>query len=176
VLASEWVAQDPERGHHTPIKTRDLDRQPDPDRCLVTAANRVGPTRILGRARLSRQRGTRSYATPRSTGTAGVAVSGYGHASAAPFGVELVPRDAGFLVPARSAGSRRRSRSLSRDRTRCPRCPASRCTTRCSHRQAVLARVPRQARPIARIRPEAWPGALHPRARCRPARQDGPDS
>jgi hypothetical protein len=28
-----------------------------------------------------------------------------------------------------------RSRPLSRDRTRCPRCPASRGTTRCSHRQ-----------------------------------------
>jgi hypothetical protein len=67
-------------------------------------------------------------------------------------------------------------RALSRDRTRCPRCPASRCTTRCRHRQAVVARVPRRARPAVRIRPQAWPGALHPRARCRPARQDAADS
>jgi FAD binding domain len=69
-----------------------------------------------------------------------------------------------------------RSRPFSRDRTRCPRCPASRCTTRCRHRQAVVARVPRRARPIVRIRPQVRPGALHPRARCRPARQDAPDS
>ena len=70
----------------------------------------------------------------------------------------------------------RRSRPLSRDRTRCPRCPASRGTTRCRHRQAVVARVPRRARPVVRIRPQVRPGALHPRARCRPARQDAADS
>ena len=64
------------------------------------------------------------------------------------------------------------SRPLSRDRTRCLRCPASPGTTRCRHRQAVVARVPRRARPVVRIRPQARPGALHPRARCRPARQD----
>ncbi len=69
-----------------------------------------------------------------------------------------------------------RSRPLSRDRTRCPRCPASRGTTRCRHRQAVVARVPRRARPVVRIRPQVRPGALHPRARCRPARQDAADS
>jgi len=69
-----------------------------------------------------------------------------------------------------------RSRPLSRDRTRCPRCPASRGTTRRSHRQAVVARVPRRARPVVRIRPQVQPGALHPRARCRPARQDAADS
>ena len=69
-----------------------------------------------------------------------------------------------------------RSRPLSRDRIRCPRCPASRCTTRCPHRQAVAARVPRRARPAVRTRPRAWPGALHPRARCRPARQDAAGS
>ena len=69
-----------------------------------------------------------------------------------------------------------RSRPLSRDRTRCPRCPASRGTTRRSHRQAVVARVPRRARPVVRIRPQVRPGALHPRARCRPARQDAADS
>lgn len=69
-----------------------------------------------------------------------------------------------------------RSRRLRRDRTRCPRCPASRGTTRCLHRQAVVARVPRRARPVVCIRPQARPGALHPRARCRPARQDAPDS
>jgi hypothetical protein len=66
--------------------------------------------------------------------------------------------------------------ALSRDRTRCPRCPASRGTTRCRHRQAVVARVPRRAGPAVRIRPRAQPGALHPRARCRPARQDAPGS
>jgi hypothetical protein len=69
-----------------------------------------------------------------------------------------------------------RSRPLSRDRTRCPRCPASQGTTRCRHRQAVVARVPRRARPVVRIRPQVRPGALHPRARCRPARQDAADS
>jgi len=69
-----------------------------------------------------------------------------------------------------------RSRPLSRDRTRCPRCPASRGTTRCRHRQAVVARVPRRARPVVRIRPQVRPGALHPRARCRPVRQDAADS
>jgi hypothetical protein len=68
------------------------------------------------------------------------------------------------------------SRPLSRDRTRCPRCPASRGTTRRRHRQAVVARVPRRARPVVRIRPQVRPGALHPRARCRPARQDAADS
>jgi hypothetical protein len=71
---------------------------------------------------------------------------------------------------------RERSRSLSRDRTRCPRCPASRGTTRRRHLQAVVARVPRRARPVVRIPPQVRPGALHPRARCRPARQDGVDS
>jgi hypothetical protein len=60
---------------------------------------------------------------------------------------------------------------LSRDRTRCPRCPASRGTTRSRHRQPAGARVPRRARPAARIRPQVRPRALHPRARCRPARQ-----
>jgi hypothetical protein len=69
-----------------------------------------------------------------------------------------------------------RSRPLSRGRTRCPRCPASRGTTRCRHRQAVAARVPRRARPVVRIRPQVRPGALHPRARCRPARQDAAGS
>jgi hypothetical protein len=69
-----------------------------------------------------------------------------------------------------------RSRPLSPDRTRCPRCPASRGTTRRRHRQAVVARVPRRARPVVRIRPQVRPGALHPRARCRPARQDAADS
>ena len=68
------------------------------------------------------------------------------------------------------------ARTLSRDRTRCPRCPASRCTTRCRHRQAAVARVPRRARPVVRTRPRVRPGALHPRARCRPARQDAPGS
>ena len=66
--------------------------------------------------------------------------------------------------------------ALSRDRTRCPRCPASRGTTRRRHRQAVVARVPRRARPVVRIRPQVRPRALHPRARCRPARQDAADS
>jgi hypothetical protein len=69
-----------------------------------------------------------------------------------------------------------RSLPLSRDRTRCPRCPASRGTTRCRHRRAVVARVPHRARPVVRIRPQVRPGALHPRARCRPARQDAADS
>ena len=69
-----------------------------------------------------------------------------------------------------------RSRPLSRDRTRCPRCPASRGTTRCRHRQPVVVRGPRRARPVVRIRPQVRPGALHPRARCRPARQDAADS
>jgi hypothetical protein len=69
-----------------------------------------------------------------------------------------------------------RWRPLSRDRTRCPRCPASRGTTRFRHRQAVAARVPRRARPAVRLRPQARPGALHPRARCRPARQDAAGS
>jgi len=69
-----------------------------------------------------------------------------------------------------------RARPLSRGRTRCPRCPASRGTTRCRHRQAVAARVPRRARPVVRIRPQARPGARHPRARCRPARQDAAGS
>ncbi len=72
--------------------------------------------------------------------------------------------------------TRTRSRPLSRDRTRCPRCPASRCTTRRRHRQAVVARVPRRARPVVCTRPRVWRGALHPRARCRPARQDAADS
>jgi hypothetical protein len=40
----------------------------------------------------------------------------------------------------------------------------------------VVARVPRRARPVVRIRPQVRPGALHPRARCRPARQDAADS
>jgi hypothetical protein len=69
-----------------------------------------------------------------------------------------------------------RSRPLSRDRTRCPRCPASRCTTRCRHRPAGAARAPRRARPAVRIRPPARPGAVHPRARCPPARQDAAGS
>jgi hypothetical protein len=72
--------------------------------------------------------------------------------------------------------TRSRPRSLSRGRTRCPRCPASRCRTRRNHRQAVAARVPRRARPVVRIRPRARPGALPPRARCRPAHRDAPDS
>ena len=77
----------------------------------------------------------------------------------------------------RWAVSRRSARMpLSRDRTRCPRCPASRGTTRCSRRHAVVVRVPRRARPVVRIRPRARPGARHPPARCRPARQDAPDS
>lgn len=69
-----------------------------------------------------------------------------------------------------------RSRPLSRDRTRCPRCPASGGTTRCGHRHAVVARVPRRARPVVRTRPRVRRRALHPRARCRPARQDAADS
>lgn len=69
-----------------------------------------------------------------------------------------------------------RQRMLSRDRTRCPRCPASRCTTHCGHRQAALARVPRRARPVVRTRLRVRQGALHPRARCRPAHQDADDS
>jgi phosphoserine phosphatase RsbU/P len=69
-----------------------------------------------------------------------------------------------------------RSRPLSPSRTRCLRCPASRGTIRCRHRQAVAARVPRRARPVVRIRPQAQPGALHLRARCRPARQDAAGS
>jgi hypothetical protein len=82
-------------------------------------------------------------------------------------------------APATTYRSRRLVRPdprLSRDRTRCPRCPASRCTTRCRHRQAVVARVPRRARPAVRIRPQGRPGALHPRARCPPARQDASGS
>lgn len=67
-------------------------------------------------------------------------------------------------------------RMLSRDRTRCPRCPASRCTTHCGRPQAAVARVSRRVRPAARIRLRAWRGALHPRARCRPAHQDAADS
>lgn len=106
------------------------------------------------------------------------------------------PRPAGHRQPQRLQGvgtvrceSRRRPdhqgrrlptspsrRMLSRDRTRCPRCPASRCTTRCRHRQAAVARASRRARPDVRTRPRAWRGALHPRARCRPARQDAADS
>ena len=66
--------------------------------------------------------------------------------------------------------------ALSRDRTRCPRCPASRGTTRCRHRQAGVARGPRRGRPVVRIRPRARRGAPHPRARCRPARRDAADS
>ena len=69
-----------------------------------------------------------------------------------------------------------RSRPLSRDRTRCPRCPASRGTTRSPHRQAVAARVPRRAPSVVRIRPQVRPGALPPQVRCRPARQDAADS
>ena len=88
---------------------------------------------------------------------------------------------AGFLdrltaVVAREVTAGSRSRPLSRDRTRSPRCPASRCTTRCPRRQAVVARVPRRARPAVRIRPQVRPGALHPRAQCRPAHQDAADS
>ena len=79
-------------------------------------------------------------------------------------------------TPGGSALTCSRSRPLSRDRTRCPRCPASRGTTRCRHRQTVVARVPRRARPVVRIRPQVRPGALPPRARCRPARQDAADS
>jgi len=65
---------------------------------------------------------------------------------------------------------------LNRDRTRCPRRPACRCTTRCSHRQAALAHVPHRARSVGRIRPGARPGAPPPRARCRRARRDAPGS
>ncbi len=86
---------------------------------------------------------------------------------------------AGRLMPRGQAGTgwaREGSRPLSRDRTRCPRYPASRGTTRCRHRQAAAARVPRRARPAVRIRPQVRPGALHPRARCRPARQDAAGS
>jgi hypothetical protein len=75
-----------------------------------------------------------------------------------------------------SDATRESSRALSRDRTRCPRCPASRCTTRRRHRQALVARVPHRAGPVVRIRPQVRPGAFHPRARCRPARQDAADS
>jgi DNA-binding NarL/FixJ family response regulator len=74
------------------------------------------------------------------------------------------------------AGRATRTRPVSRDRTRCPRCPASRGTTPRRHRQAVVARVPRRARSVARIRPQGRPSALHPRARCRPARQGAADS
>jgi hypothetical protein len=81
-----------------------------------------------------------------------------------------------FLVLANGDRMRTRSRPLSRDRTRCPRCPASRCTTRRRHRQAIVARVPRRARPVVHIRPQVQPGALHLRARRRPARQDAADS
>jgi hypothetical protein len=70
----------------------------------------------------------------------------------------------------------RRSRRLSRDRTRCPRCPASRGTTRCRHRRAAVARVPRPAGSAVRIRPPGRLGVLHPRARCRPVRQGAPGS
>ena len=52
-----------------------------------------------------------------------------------------------------------RSRPLSRDRTRCPRCPASRGTTRRRHRQAVVARVPRRARPAPLLPLEGVPEA-----------------
>lgn len=84
-------------------------------------------------------------------------------------------------LPLREAQGRRlptrpSRRMLSRDRTRCPRCPASRCTTHCGHRQPEVARVSRRARPVVRTRLRAWPDALHPRARCRPARQDAADS
>jgi hypothetical protein len=85
------------------------------------------------------------------------------------------PSSGGCLGPDRLAKVPR-SRPLSRDRTRCPRCPASRGTTRCRHRHATVARVPRRARPVVRIRPQVRPSALHPRARCRPARQDAADS
>jgi hypothetical protein len=67
-------------------------------------------------------------------------------------------------------------RILSRDRTRCPQCPASQCRTRSHHRHASFAHGPRQARPAVRIRLQAWPGAPHPRARYRPARQDAAGS
>jgi tetratricopeptide (TPR) repeat protein len=70
--------------------------------------------------------------------------------------------------------TRTRSRPLSRDRTRCPRCPASRCTNRCRH--TGVARVPRRGGPAVRIQPRARPGALPPRARYRLSRQDAPDS
>ncbi len=78
--------------------------------------------------------------------------------------------------PVRVSGLGGRFGKLSRGRTRCPRCPASRGRTRCRHRRPAAARGPRRARPAGRIRPPAWPGAQPPRARCRPARQDAPGS
>ncbi len=80
--------------------------------------------------------------------------------------------------PARSVrpGPRTDEGFLSRGRTRCPRCPASRCRTRSPHRRTGLAPVPRRARPAGRFRPATWPGAPHPPARCRPARRGAPGS
>jgi hypothetical protein len=67
-------------------------------------------------------------------------------------------------------------RFVSSGRTRCPRCPASRGTTRFLHRRAGAARVSRREGSIVRIRPRGLPGALHRRVRCRPARQGAADS
>jgi quercetin dioxygenase-like cupin family protein len=67
-------------------------------------------------------------------------------------------------------------RLLSQDRTRCPRCPASRGTTRSHRRQATVVRVPRPEEPAVHTRPRVRPGARHPRALYRPARRDAADS
>lgn len=65
-------------------------------------------------------------------------------------------------------------RVFSRCRTRCPRCPASGCTSRC--RRTAFARGPRRAGSAVCIRPQVRRGVLHPRVPCRPAHRDAPGS
>lgn len=67
-------------------------------------------------------------------------------------------------------------RMFSRYRTRCPRCPASGCTTRSPHRHKAFAHGSHRARPVVHTRLRARRGARPPRARCRPGRRDAPDS
>ena len=69
---------------------------------------------------------------------------------------------------ARGGTSRRyRSRQLRRDRTRCPRRPASPGTTRARQAQAGAAGTPRHVRRAAYTRPRGQPRAPRRRARCR---------
>ena len=102
----------------------------------LALTNRAGPpSRTLGSARPSALRGHRAGSAA-WTGLPEAEIMVEVLVEAAPAGA--IPR--GGAVVARKSDDMFTSRPLSRDRTRCPRCPASRSTTHCRHRQAVAAR------------------------------------
>ena len=70
---------------------------------------------------------------------------------------------------------RTRSRPLSRYRTRCPRCPASGCTTRCRHRQRLHVYCAEQDQSCAFGLKYGEAFFTH-QFQCRPAHRDAPGS